>query len=223
MKAQYRILFLHGFTSSGACEIAQTLKSELNDVAEIVAPDLPLHPQKAMEKLQTFCDSEQLDMIVGSSCGAFYGQQLVCLTGVPAILISPFLKMTEFLELRIGAHQYKSPRADGNWSFVIDEQLIAEFAEMERHQFDCYDEFNRQRVWGMFGSRDTIAHFRDLFCKYYSTATDYNGPHTMTADNVRLDLVPLILKMLTEIRPLRERYFRHFKGSLYQLWHAAKD
>lgn len=219
----YRILFLHGFTSSGDCEIARTLTAELEGAAEVAAPDLPLHPSEAMAMLQDLCDDGRFDLIVGSSCGAFYGQQLVRLTGVPAILVSPFLKMTEFLEPRIGVHQYKSPRADGRQQFVIDTLLIGEFAAMEQHQFDCYDEFNRLRVRGMFGSQDNIAHFRDLFCRYYHTAIDYDGPHTMTAANVRRDLVPQILTMLAEVRPMRERHFRHFKGGLYRLWHFATD
>lgn len=32
-----RILFLHGFTSSGSCEIAEALKSEMAGIAEIVS------------------------------------------------------------------------------------------------------------------------------------------------------------------------------------------
>lgn len=218
-----KILFLHGFTSSGDCEIANTLNEELTSVAEITAPDLPLHPGEAMDMLQDVCAGEQFDLIVGSSCGAFYGQQLVRLTGVPAILVSPFLKMTEFLEPRIGWHEYKSPRADRQQRFEITQELIDEFAEMQKHQFDCYDEFNCERVWGMFGSQDTLAHFKDIFLKYYSTAIDYDGPHTMTADNVRNDLVPHIRAMLDEVKPIRKRYFRHFKGGKYQLWHIAKD
>lgn len=218
-----KILFLHGFTSGGACEIAETLKTELAGVAEIVAPDLPLHPFEAMDMLRDLCDGTRFDLIVGSSCGSFYGQQLVRPTGVPAILVSPFFRMTEFLAPRIGVHQYKSPRADGRQQFEVTEELVAEFAEMERHQFDCYDEFNRDRARGMFGSRDTIAHFRDLFLEYYSTAIDYDGPHTMTADNVRCDLVPAIRAILAEISPVKERYFRHFKGGLYRLRHIAKD
>lgn len=104
--------------------------------------------------------------------------------------------MIEFLNPRMGRHEYKSPRADGNQFFVIDNQLIAEFAEMVRHQFDFYDDFNRGRVIGMFGKHDTLAHFRDIFLKYYDTAIDYDGPHTMTAENVRADLMPLILRTL---------------------------
>lgn len=217
------ILFLHGFTSSGACEIAETLRKELDGIAEVVAPDIPLHPYVAMDMLQDLCEEQQFDLIVGSSCGSFYGQQLVRFTGLPAILVSPFLKMTEFLTSRIGIHEYKSPRKDGRQQFEITPELVAEFAGMEEHQFDCYDAFNRDRVWGMFGSKDTLAHFLNLFTEYYPTAIDFDGPHTMTAENVRQNLVPVVKRMLEEVQPVRERYFRHFKGGLYRLWHIAKD
>ena len=93
-----KIMFLHGFTSSGDCEIADTLRKELDGIAEVVAPDIPLHPYEAMDVLQDLCGEQQFDLIVGSSCGSFYGQQLVRFTTLPAILVSPFLKMTEFLE-----------------------------------------------------------------------------------------------------------------------------
>lgn len=218
-----KIMFLHGFTSSGACEIADTLRKELDGIAEVVAPDIPLQPYEAMDMLQELCGEQQFDLIVGSSCGSFYGQQLVRFTGLPAILVSPFLKMTEFLEPRIGIHEYKSPRKDGQQQFEITPELIAEFAEMEGHQFDCYDPFNRDCAWGMFGSQDTLAHFRNLFTEYYPKAIDFDGPHTMTADNVRRDLVPVVKSMLDEVRPIRVRYFRHFKGNVYRLWKVAKD
>lgn len=220
---QFRILFLHGFTSSGECEIAATLRSEFEYSAEVVSPDLPLNPHDAMEMLLELCDSEAFDIIVGSSCGAFYAQQLVRLTGVPAILISPFFMMSEFLRPRIGIHDYKSPRKDGVQKFEITPELISSFEEMEQHQFDCYDEFNRTRVWGMFGSMDSLAHFRPIFDKYYQVSHDFDGPHTMTADNVINDLVPVIKVMLKDVRPIRDRYFRHFKGNEYRLYQKAKD
>ena len=220
---QCRILFLHGFTSSGECEIATTLRSEFEYSAEVVSPDLPLNPHVAMDMLLELCDSEVFDIIVGSSCGAFYAQQLVRLTGLPAILISPFFMMSEFLKPRIGIHDYKSPRKDGVGKFEITPELISSFEDMERHQFDCYDEFNRTRVWGMFGNMDAIAHFRSLFERYYQESFDFDGPHTMTADNVKNDLVPVIKQMLKDVRPLRDRYFRHFKGNEYRLYQKAKD
>ena len=197
-KGRRKVLFLHGFTSSGDCEIARTLRAGVADVAEVVAPDLPMHPGEAMEMLEELCVRGEFDMIVGSSCGAFYGQQLVRFAKAGAVLISPFFYMTEFLKPRIGRHEYKSPRADGVQFFEVTEQLVAEFAAMERRQFDHYDEADRDRVIGMFGRRDTLAHFRDVFLRYYDRAIDYDGPHTMTAANVRTALTPVVLRALAE-------------------------
>lgn len=148
-----RILFLHGFTSSGSCGIAAVLREELEGVAEVVAPDIALHPQEAMARLLDLCDAQRFDLIVGSSCGAFYGQQLVRFTGLPAVLVSPFFKMTEFLEPRLGWHEYKSERKDGNQQFDITPELVEEFEKMQAEQFDCYDDYSRGRVVGMFGSQ----------------------------------------------------------------------
>lgn len=218
-----RILFLHGFTSSGSCEIATVLREELDDVAEVVAPDIALRPYVAMAQLQDLCDTVRFDLIVGSSCGPFYGQQLVRFTGLPAVLVSPFFKMTEFLEPRLGWHEYKSSRRDGNQRFEITLELVEEFAKMQSEQFDCYDEYSRDRVVGMFGSQDTLAHFRYVFTGYYDRPIDYDGPHTMTADNIRNDLVPAVKSMLDEFPPVEVRYFRHFKGNPFRLIHTAKD
>lgn len=218
-----RILFLHGFTSGGNCEIASVMRGELEGTAEVVAPDIALHPYEALARLQDICDSSRFDLIVGSSCGAFYAQQLVRFTGLPAVLVSPFFKMTEFLEPRLGWQQYKSPRKDGVQRFEITAELIKEFERMQSEQFDCYDEYNRDRVVGMFGSADTLAHFRDVFARYYDRAVDYDGPHTMTADNVRRDLVPVVRDMLQRFLLKENRYFRHFKGNYYRLVRAAKD
>lgn len=218
-----RILFLHGFTSSGSCEIATDLREELKGVAEVVAPDIALHPQEALAQLLDLCDAERFELIVGSSCGSFYGQQLVRFTGLPAVLVSPFFKMTEFLEPRLGWYEYKSPRNDGNQRFEITSELVDEFAKMQSEQFDCYDEYNRNRIVGMFGTHDALAHFRDLFTEYYERTIDFDGPHTMTADNVQNDLVSVVKSMLNEFPPVEARYFRHFKGNLYRLIHTAKD
>lgn len=79
------------------------------------------------------------------------------------------------------------------------------------------------RVVGMFGSQDTLAHFRDIFTEYYYRTIDYYGPHTMAEDNVRNDLFPLVKSMLEEFPPVEARYFRHFKGNSYRLVHTAKD
>ena len=107
--------------------------------------------------------------------------------------------MTEFLKPRIGAHQYKSPRQDGNQDFIIDEQLITEFADLEEHQFDNYNPAYKERIWGIFGEQDTLAHFEPLFLQYYSHSYHFPGGHTPTAEEVHQYYVPLIEKLIAPI------------------------
>ena len=217
------ILFLHGLNWSGECPMAQTLRAELAETAKVIAPDIPVNPNEAMTMLLDLCDEIQPDLIVGSSYGAFLGQQMVKIVGVPAILCSPMFHMADFLETRIGWHDFKSPRQNGEKSYEITPQLIAEYREMEEHQFDCYDEFYRSLVWGFYGSQDTLAKTREEFLSYYSTVFDYDGPHTMTPDNVRETLAPAVRKILEAYPRMAERYFRHFKGNPYRLLVHAKD
>lgn len=142
-----KIVFLHGFYASGQCVPAVALREAFEGCAEVLTPDLPLHPQEAVTFIRQLCDKEHPDMLVGNSCGSFYAQMIAPTIGVPALLGNPHFKMTEFLKPRIGAQQYKSPRMNGCQDFVIDGQLINEFADMEAHQFDhCND--HSKNVYG---------------------------------------------------------------------------
>jgi hypothetical protein len=112
--------------------------------------------------------------------------------------------MTEFLKKRIGKHEYKSPRKDGIQEFVIDEALIEEFAELEAIQFNSCNPDYKDRIWGLFGEGDTLAHFEPLFLEHYNRSFHFPGNHTPTADEVRDWYVPLAKQMLMEY-PLSEK------------------
>ena len=191
-----KILFLHGFYASGQCIPAMTLREAFEEKALVLTPDLPTHPKMALEQIKSLCDEESPDLIVGNSCGSFYAQMVAPIVGVPALLGNPHFKMTEFLKTRIGEHEHKSPRKDGKQRFVIDEALIQEFAELEAIQFDSCHPDCQDRIWGLFGEKDTLAHFEPLFLEYYSHSYHFPGGHTPTADEVRTWYVPLIEKLL---------------------------
>ena len=191
-----RILFLHGFFASGQCIPAQALHESFESRAEVFTPDLPMHPKEAMSFIRALIDQEKPDLLVGNSCGSFYAQMLVPIVGMPALLGNPHFQMTEFLKQRIGEHQYKSPRRDGNQKFVIDEPLIEEFAELEAIQFDGCQPSYSDKVWGLFGEQDTLAHFEPLFLEHYNQSYHFPGGHTPTAEEVHRWYVPLIEKML---------------------------
>lgn len=191
-----KIVFLHGFFASGQCVPALALREAFDGRAYVVTPDLPMHPKEAVNFIYELCEQEKPDIIVGNSCGSFYAQMIAPAIGIPALLGNPHFKMTEFLKPRIGAHQYKSPRMDGHQDFIIDEQLISEFEELEVHQFDNYNPEYKDRVWGIFGDKDTLAHFEPLFLKYYNNSFHFPGGHTPTAEEVRTWYVPLVEKLM---------------------------
>ena len=190
------ILFLHGFFASGQCIPALALHEAFKGRAEVLAPDLPMHPKEAICFIRELIDREKPDLLIGNSCGSFYAQMLAPIVGIPALLGNPHFQMTEFLKPRIGNHQYKSPRRDGNQQFFIDETLIAEFAELEAIQFNNCNTCFIDNIWGLFGEQDTLAHFEPLFLEHYRNSFHFPGGHTPTADEVRSWYVPLAEKML---------------------------
>lgn len=98
---------------------------------------------------------------------------------------NPHFKMTDFLSGRIGEHEYKAPRMDGNQKIVIDESLIHEFGELEATQFDCCNPYYKDRVWGLFGEQDTLANFKALFLQHYNNSYHFPGGHTPTEQEVK--------------------------------------
>ena len=193
-----KILFLHGFFASGSCIPAQALKQAFADKAEVLTPDLPLHPREALAFITTLCEHENPNVLVGNSNGSFLAQIVASRLRIPALLGNPHFEMTRFLSERIGAHEYKSPRADGRQHFVIDQPLINEFVGVQKHQWDDWRPEMTDHIWGLFGENDHLAHFEPLFLQHYTHAYHFPGAHTPTAEEVRKYYVPLIEKLIEQ-------------------------
>lgn len=191
-----KILFLHGFFATGSCPMAHALSEAFEGTAIVLTPDLPLHPKEALKEVRSIIAMEHPDLLLGNSCGAFLAQMLAPVVGIPALLGNPHFRMTEFLKARVGEHEYKAPRRDGNQRLVIDQALIEEFATLEAVQFDgCKPDF-KDKVWGLFGEHDTLAHFSPVFLEHYSNIYHFPGGHTPTEQEVRAWYTPLAEKMM---------------------------
>ena len=83
----------------------------------------------------------------------------------------------------------------------------------------------KDRVWGLFGDEDTLAHFEPLFLKHYMNSHHFPGGHTPTAEQFKTWYCPLVEKLLLDypIAEDRVRYFQHFKGNKYKLIASAFD
>ena len=93
-----KILFLHGFFASGSCIPAQALKQAFADKAEVLTPDLPLHPRKALAFITALCERERPSVLVGNSNGSFLAQIVASHLVIP-ILRWPifFLNVSEYM------------------------------------------------------------------------------------------------------------------------------
>lgn len=188
-----KAIFLHGFYASGSCPMANALKDALKGEVEVLAPDLSLHPLEALAFLRALCAKEHPDILIGNSNGAFLAQMLATELQIPALLGNPHLKMSEFVRARIGENRYKSPRIDGQQGFIIEPSLADEFAEIEAHQWDNWNPSMRNLCVGLFGEKDTLAHFEPDFLEHYDNAIHFPGDHTPTEKEVRLWYVPRII------------------------------
>ena len=114
-----KILFIHGLASSGAYKMAGTLRILLKP-CEVIAPDVPIDPEKALELLRGICREENPDIIVGLSLGGFWAQKL---RGFRKVLVNPDFHPSRLLRTMIGENKYLSPRKDGSLTFTIDEYV----------------------------------------------------------------------------------------------------
>lgn len=83
------VLYCHGFGSSGQSGTVTRLR-EVMPNARVIAPDLPVDPHEAIALLHHTCETEKPDLIIGTSMGGMYAEQL---RGFDRICINPALRL----------------------------------------------------------------------------------------------------------------------------------
>ena len=186
-----KLLYVHGFASSGSSGTVMTLRRYLTGW-RVIAPDLPVDPFEALELLRKMVDEEQPDIVVGTSMGGMYTQQL---WGVPRIVVNPSFEMSRSLLFgKMGRNKYMSKRKDGATEFRIDKAVVERFKEMEKHQFDGVNDDEKRLVVGLFGDKDPVVHFQPLMAQLYGEERCrwFNGEHRLNDTIVKKVLIPLL-------------------------------
>lgn len=178
-----RILFLHGLASSGAYKLADLLRINLK--AEVLAPDLPIEPDQALQKINELIGREQPDLVVGLSWGGFLALRLT----YPRIaVINPDLHISRVLREHIGPMEYLSPRKDGETQFLITEELCRRYEELEQEGPAAPSPL------GLFAADDELVHCGAEFESLYpGCSKSYPGKHLPTFPEVKKYLAPLLL------------------------------
>ncbi|MBP5360759.1 MAG: hypothetical protein J6129_04675 [Bacteroidaceae bacterium] len=188
-----KIIYFHGFASSGASGTVQLLRQMLPEV-EIVAPDIPVDPAEALPFLKELCLQEQPDLIIGTSMGGMYAHQM---RDFKRVCVNPALNMSKLSKvLHTGEHQFLNRRKDNQKTFRITRDIIQHFNQMERLQFKDITPEQQQTCWGLFGINDTTVNTYDLFRKHYPQATRFEGEHRLNDKVLRHTVLPLAKNIL---------------------------
>lgn len=198
-----KILYVHGFSSSGQSGTVVKIR-EMLPGATVVAPDLPLHPAEAMDLLHHTCETENPDLIIGTSMGGMYAEMLY---GYDRILVNPAFQMgdTMLKHGMLGKNTFLNPRQDGVQEFIVTKSLVEEYKEITAKCFaGVTDEESRDRVYGLFGDEDPVVHTRDLFSQHYRNAISFHGEHRMN-DKILLHSVLPVVQWIDDRQEHRER------------------
>lgn len=191
-----KILYFHGFASSGASGTVELLRKTFPS-GTVVAPDIPVDPQEALPMLRQLVEDEAPDVIIGTSMGGMYAQQMhgrlrVCVN--PSFRISTMSKV-----VRTGTHKWLNGRKDGEKEFRVTADTLKHFNQMEREQFKGITPDDRELCYGLFGINDEYVNpvnAYNTFTKYYVHAQRFEGGHQLNDKVLHKTLLPLLRQLL---------------------------
>ena len=190
-----KIVYFHGYGSSHASGTVETLRHLLPDDT-VIAPDIPVDPAEALPYLRAYCEQEQPDVVIGTSMGGMYAQQM---RGFKRILVNPaFTMSTASKVLKTGEHAFFNGRYDGAKTFRITKDIIQHFNQMERQQFKDITPEQQATCWALVGIHDTsVTNAEALFRKHYPAdhLTRFDGEHRLTDKVIKQVVLPLIAEI----------------------------
>ena len=187
-----KVLYIHGFASAGSTGSATQMRNHFYPKGvQVLSPDVPVEPLRAIAFLHDYVQEHKPDLIVATSMGAMYAEQL---HGIRRILVNPSFHMARLLTFRgMGRQEFRNKREDGAKEFKVDKQMIAEFKEVEKHSFQGITPEEKQMVWGLFGTRDKNVNCQPDFRKHYGTAqmSLFDGEHYLNGEVLGKVIIPL--------------------------------
>ena len=182
-----KILYVHGFASSGSSGTVGRMRLLLPQ-ATVIAPDLPVDPQAAIDLLKDLCARENPDLVVGTSMGGMYTEQLA---GYDRICVNPALHLADTILKNngLGKQEFHSVRQDGQTSFMVTKALVEEYRSVSDRRFSVAEP---ERVWGLFGTKDTMVNCFDEFAAHYPQALHFDGEHQLNDHTFLWSLLPVM-------------------------------
>ena len=190
-----KLVYFHGFGSSGTGTTVNTLRELLPDW-QVIAPDIPVDPIEALPFLKELCQNEQPDVVVGTSMGGMYAQQM---RDFKRICVNPAFDISQHEDiLKVGTFEFFNPRKNGDTVFTITPEIIGHYVGLVKHQFDGITDHDVENVYGLFADNDTTINCEDIFLQHYRNVVHFHGEHRLNRQVVEGVLVPLVRKLVRD-------------------------
>ena len=182
-----KILYVHGFASSGASGTVGRMRLLLPQ-ATVIAPDLPVDAQEAIHMLKDLCAREKPDLIVGTSMGGMLAEQLA---GFDRICVNPALHLADTILKNngLGKQEFHNKRQDGQTSFMVTKTLLEGYRAVSEQRFSAVEP---ERVYGLFGTKDTMVNCFDEFAEHYPLSLHFDGEHQLNDHTFLWTLLPVM-------------------------------
>ncbi len=184
------LMYVHGFASSGQSGTVTRLRTVFPNT-RVIASDLPVNPEEAIDLLHRLCDTEKPDIILGTSMGGMYTEQLY---GFDRICMNPALCIADTMQAHgmTGTQTFQNPRLDGVQQFYVDKDLVKKYRKVSERRFSGVNDEERQRVYGLFGDKDDLVDTFALFHEQYPLAMHFHGEHRINDNSFMHSVVPVI-------------------------------
>lgn len=191
------VIYLHGFASAGNNGTATHLRNALYEHGvSVISLDLPIMPVEAMAFIRNLVAEHQPELIIGTSMGAFYAEQL---HGYRRILVNPSFHTSRLLTFRgLGKREFHNRREDGAKDFKVDKEMVTQFKEIEKGSFQQITAEEKELVWGLFGLQDKNVNCQPEFKKNYGPKhfQTFEGEHYLNDNVLKKAVMPLVKELL---------------------------
>lgn len=174
-----KILYIHGFSSSGNATKANILRKHFGE-SKVIAPTLPVNPIENLELLDDIIDAyENKIFVIGSSLGGFYANYLQKKHNLPCLLLNPSVQPHITLKIRIGLGVHF--RQGTNEKFELTEKHIEIFKELF-DEVNCFKANPKLLNIIICKNDDLLDHSKtlELLKEANSVKVLKTGGHTMT-------------------------------------------
>lgn len=188
-----KVLYCHGLASRGNSDSANFLR-QLG--ADVISPDIPLEPLKAISLLQELANMEVPDIIVGTSMGGMLAQKIY---GYPKVLVNPAFHVSTILRSMIGTNRFFHRRDDGATTFEVTTDLCDEYERIEAVQFNNIPKEEKQYTVALFGTKDDVLNWEQVlaeYLKHYNFYSLFDGGHRLTKTTIQKNVCLKILQLI---------------------------